>query len=305
MRVDVDLPASVRRDPTTNIVLGLATALLVFVFYLGGWEGVQGVFEWADESDDAVFWLAAPSLGFYLGWVLLLHGFHRYRLYNLIRNTPTTTVRAAPMGRVEVKGQVCPVSDEDLVQSPFRGTPCVAYECEIEEYREDDDGGHWATIHERRVAPSFLLRDDTGTLAVEAGEARWSFERDYRETFRESNRPEPIDAYVEAHLDEGGLLDPDVFGGEKQRFSEWTLEPGEDVYVLGAARPTAGSARSFPDEVDLMVRRDEATDTFLLSDASETAILGTTWWTGVSSLAAGVVLVPGCAAGLLELLGVV
>ncbi len=305
MRVDVDLPASVRRDPTTYIVLGLATALLVFVFYLGGREGVQGVFEWADESDDAVFWLAAPSLGFYLGWVLLLHGFHRYRLYNLIRNTPTTTVRAAPMGRVEVKGQVCPVSDEDLVKSPFRGTPCVAYECEIEEYREDDDGGHWTTIHERREAPPFLLRDDTGTLAVEAGEARWSFERDYRETFRESNRPEHITRYVETHVGDGGPLDLDFLGGEKQRFSEWTLEPGDDVYVLGAARPTPGSARSLPDGVDLMVRRDEATDRFLLSDASETAILGTTLWTSAVSLTLGVLMVPASMAGLLELLDVV
>lgn len=300
-----DVPGGLHRRPTTFIVLGLAAFLLAFVFYLGGWKGVHGVFEWADETDDAVFWLVGPSLGFFLGWILLLHGFHRYRLYNLIRNTPTTTVRAAPMGRVEVKGRVHPLSDEDLVQSPFRGEPCVAYECEIEEYHEDDDGGHWETIHERRLAPPFFLRDDTGVLVVEAEEATWSFERDYRETFQEADRPERITRYVEAHVGDGGPLDLDFLGGEKQRFTEWYLAPGDDVYVLGAARPASGSTVHLPDAVDLLVRRDEATDTFFLSDASEKEILRGQWWTGVLSLGSGMLLVPACGAGLLELLAVI
>lgn len=298
-----DVPGRLYRHPTTYIVLGLATFLLGFVFYLGGWEGVYGVFEWADEGDDAVFWLVAPSLGFYLGWILLLHGFHRYRLYNLIRNTPTTTVRAAPMGRVEIKGQVHPLSDDDLLRSPFREEPCVAYECEIEEYHEDDDGGHWETIHERREAPPFYLRDETGVLAVEAGDARWSFERDYRETYRETGRPEHLDRYVEAHVDESPL-DVDPLGGEKQRFTEWYLAPGDDAYVLGGARPASGSGVTLPGGVDLLVRRDEATDTFFLSDGSEEEILRGQWWRGVLSLGGGVLLVPTCGAVLLELLAV-
>jgi len=293
------------RDGVTYLVLVLASFLLGFVFYLGGWEGLYGVFAWVDESDDALAWLGFPVMGFYVGWLMLLHGFDRYRRYNLIRNTPTAAVRAVPMGRVEVKGRVHPLSDDELVAAPFTGVRCVVFECRVEEYHEDDDGGHWETIHRRREAPPFYLRDETGALAVEAHDATWSFEEDYRETFREDERPDRIARYVEEHAGEEGLLDVDWLGGEKQRFTERVLEPGDELYVLGAARPASDASVHLPHGVEAIVKRDRAADVFLLSDAPEAELLSTRWWTGLINLGGGMVLVPGCGAVLLNLLGVV
>lgn len=292
------------RSVTTYTVMGFATLLLAFVFYLGGREGVYSAFAWVGNVEDMTASLGFPVVGYYLGWLLILYGFDRYRHYTLIRNTPTSTVRAAPMGRVEVKGEVHPLSEEDLVTTPFREVRCVAFECEIEEYHEDDDGGgHWETIHERRVPPPFYLEDGTGALVVEAEDATWAFERDYRETYRLSSPPTHITNYVEDHVDES-VLDIDLLGEEDQRFTEWALEAGDEIYVLGGARPAADASVMLPDEVETVVRRDDATDTFFVSDASEKEILKSQWWTGLTALGLGIVAVPGCTVLLLEFLGV-
>lgn len=261
------------RDLWTYITLSFATLLLAFIFYLGGWSGIYELLKWAEDSDDWLGWLGFPTLFYYIGFVLLLAAFREWTLYTLIRNTPTSHARSAAAGRVEVKGKARPLGRDALLESPFQGTGCVMYECKIEELRSDGDDEHWVTIYKDRRSPGFYLEDDTGRVAVDPSDAEWGFEADYREKFQENDVPERIARFSQQHITESSLLDVDWMGGEWRRFTEWFLEPGESLYLLGRANPVSGSNRDrFPD-ADLLIQRDPATDSFYLSDSSEKTIL--------------------------------
>jgi hypothetical protein len=124
-------------------------------------------------------------------------GFHEYAEYSLIRNTPTSTLRALPMGRVEVQGTVLSGINEDFLESPFTRTSCVGYECRVQKYVHNDDGGNWQTKYSNRVTVPFVIEDETGRAAVASGDAEWALGNyDYRKRFDLDETPQPIHNFV-------------------------------------------------------------------------------------------------------------
>lgn len=291
----------------TYIILGFGSLVLSFIYFLGGWNGFYAVFSWADEFDDALLLVFGPAVLFLTGLVLLVLGFHEYGEYSLIRNTPTATVRSAPMGRVEVKGISEPLNSEQLLQSPFAREPCLAYECEVEEYESDDDGGHWTTVYTNRETRPFFLRDDTGKLVVEAQNAEWFLgDYDYRNKFLENQAPEHIRTFVEREIDSDRLLDFDLVTGDRLRFSENYISPERELYVLGAARPLDSYFDGDDDvgEADLLVGQDPNTGAFYLSNRSEQEIIDEKWWGILGLILGGSLLTPSAAVALCYVLGV-
>lgn len=292
-------------DVKTVIILSFGLLVLFFVFFLGGRSGFYAAVEWAGDLENALYLIGGPPFLFLLGLVLIVLGFHEFSEYNLIRNTPTSTTRSVPVGRVEVKGTVHPLPGEDPLEAPFTGKPCVAYECRIEEYHSDDDGGDWHTIYSNRMTPPVVLRDETGEIIVDSKEAEWNIgDWEYRKELNEDDVTDRIEAFVEETVSENDFLDIDLLGGERRRFSENRIHPGQDLYVLGAARPVDEHDSLEVNTTDLVIGRDEGTGLFYLSDQSEREIVSSKGWSILFLLVTGTILTPAAAVMLCYVLGI-
>ena len=84
------------------------------------------------------------------------------RRARLIEDTPTSRLRSAALGYVELEGEAVMMAGVPIV-APFTLTPCAWFRYCIEE-RVDDKGalGRWRTHTHGASDGLFALRDDTG-----------------------------------------------------------------------------------------------------------------------------------------------
>lgn len=95
----------------------------------------------------------------------LVYGFMALRRARLMTDTPTSKIRSAPQGYVELAGEA-DVLPEEPVASPLTSTPCVWYAYRVEK-RSRLKQREWETVDEETSAQRFLLRDPTGECIVE------------------------------------------------------------------------------------------------------------------------------------------
>lgn len=186
-----------------------------------------------------------------------------------IAETETTQLRDLAPGPVEVKGSASPAEDATALESPFSGAEALAVRVEVEE-RQD---GNWNTIFEDERAEPLLVDDGTGEVPVERPSAGGlDLEGTETEVGVDDEPPAAVRRYVE---NEPALEVPDrrsmgpVSVGERRRYTEGVLEPGDDVYVLGAARETAAGW----DRRDHVIDEPTASGDFVLSNKPESELI--------------------------------
>src|SRR4051812_43475617 len=81
-----------------------------------------------------------------------------------IMSTPTSPIRQAPGGLVEVKGRIVP-SEQGVLQTPFSGRHAVWARITVQERRQRGRSSYWATIINEVDARSFFVDDGSGELA--------------------------------------------------------------------------------------------------------------------------------------------
>lgn len=181
------------------------------------------------------------ALGSAGGGVAFFWGFSIWRKLRLIEDTPTAKVRSMPMGRVEVTGRA---EEKAELVAPISQRPCVYYRYKVEEERHNGKRTSWHTIESGdSSAWGFYLCDETGQVLVLPKGAQIELERDLfaREgglaaLFSES----PTTLNTERWRNRGFLSS--LLGGRNLRFSEWRIEAGDPVYVLGIAQERPGIA---------------------------------------------------------------
>src|SRR5512137_2712326 len=102
--------------------------------------------------------------GFIWGILSFAKGLSAFRLKRLIENTPTSKVRAAAVGLVEVCGVAVPSAGR--LSSPFSREDCVYYKYTVEEYRKQGKSHRWVKIRSDEERTMFYVEDDTGKLLV-------------------------------------------------------------------------------------------------------------------------------------------
>ncbi|MFC3958986.1 E3 ubiquitin ligase family protein [Halovivax cerinus] len=224
------------------------------------------------------------------GAVTMYRGYGERAEGGVIAETETTPIRDLTPGPVEVKGTVRPDEDAATVESPISKTDALAARIEVEE-RQD---GSWNTIFTDEWAEALLVDDGTGEVPVDLPSAD---ELDLRGTETEvgvdDEPPAAVRRYVEREPD---LELPDrrsmgpVTVGERRRYTEGVLEPGDDGYVLGAARETAAGW----DRADYAIDEPTGSGEFVLSNKPERELIEERTQGGFVSLAFG---------GLLTLVG--
>lgn len=114
------------------------------------------------DAFDYWFWvgpllLSVPAS---LAW-----GFARLRHSRTIHDLPTSKIRSAHQGHVELEG-VGRIIDIEI-HSPLSGTKCIWWRYQVEEKETDSEGKtRWRTVEEFISEEPFWIEDDTGRCKV-------------------------------------------------------------------------------------------------------------------------------------------
>jgi len=183
----------------------------------------------ADPSD-LWFWLLA--LGAAVGgggWF----AFRWLHIARMIEDTPTSRVRSAAQGYVEVAGRCRPL-DGARNLAPLTHRPCVWWHYRIQKRTSSGPPGKrrttWRTVNSGRSEQPFLLDDGTGECIVQPGGAEvLTAER----TTWYGDAPWPTQA--------PGL--GNRLGGAGYRYFEERIYEHEQVYALGQFRTHSAAGR--------------------------------------------------------------
>lgn len=163
------------------------------------------------------FGATAAALGFLY---LMLTRLQRARW---IEDTPTSRIRSAAQGLVELNGMLDAGGHEPLL-SPLGKKPCLWYRFRVEEHRgRSDRDSQWRTVEQGVSERSFLLRDPTGSCWINPLGA--DVHPKHRRRW-EGNQRWPAGASVSKGL-LGSLL------RKRYRYTEEWFLPEEPLYAIG------------------------------------------------------------------------
>lgn len=164
--------------------------------------------------------------------VTLRVGYRSLAHKRLIEDTPTTLLRSAAQGSIEVSG-IARLFDGERIFAPLTGRECCWYRYAIERRQRDDRGRTRWTRVESGVSPHlFMLDDGTGTCAVDPDGA--NVVPSVRNGWRGNSRIPP-----RLSAKPGGFM---RLYGHEYRYTEELLEIGKPLYALGFLRTHGGAA---------------------------------------------------------------
>jgi hypothetical protein len=215
-------------------------------------------------------WSAFSLLFVAVGVLTMKKGWASRSKSKRIEETETTPIRDLEPGTVEVKGTAQLAEGGEMLQAPFSRTDALATTVEVEEYHSNGEhGGSWDTEFEDQHMTSLVVDDGTGTVSVDLppdGELNLELTKE-----KVSPGDEPSDnvrrfLQNEPAVEEGtrGSFGPLNYG-DRRRYGEGVIEPGESVYVLGNARRVQGDWG----ERDYAIDEPTQSGDFVLSDKSE------------------------------------
>lgn len=184
------------------------------------------------QADPAEFWFGTAVVIFFAAVAAV--GFHRFlHRVRIIEDTPTSRVRSAAQGYVELVGRG-KLMDGPPIVAPLTGTVCTWYRYKIEEKVESRDsrGGRrtgWRTINSGASDSLFLLVDDTGACVIDPDGAEVT--------------PGAADVWYGNSPSWTGRP-PDrkprlLFAGQ-YRYTEERMHPGDPLYAIGMFRTEGG-----------------------------------------------------------------
>jgi hypothetical protein len=177
------------------------------------------------------FWalLAALSALTLLSLYFAFRNLHRARL---IEDTPTSRIRSAHQGYVELIGQAAMMQGEPIF-APLSGMPCCWWRFKIE--RKHDKG--WRVTRKGQSDSLFLLRDETGECIIDPDGAHVSASEKsvwYGPNARPSAGPDRGPGTQQKQTSLFGLHASftTTFGGN-YRYTEETIIAGDPLYAIG------------------------------------------------------------------------
>jgi hypothetical protein len=127
-------------------------------------------------------WLWA-TLGMIGGLVLFYRGFRILQRKRLILNIPTSKIRSASLGLVEVSGlAIGPYT----IPAPLTGKACYYYRSIGWELQKSGNNDEWKKVADESLHVPFYLDDGTGLLMVNPQGAETDLHRDFHQEYANS-----------------------------------------------------------------------------------------------------------------------
>jgi hypothetical protein len=201
---------------------------------------------------DGKFWFWA-LLTTTLSGAALYFAFRNLARARIIEDTPTSRIRSAHQGYVELTGTAAVMQGEPII-SPLTMTPCCWFRYKIE--RKRDKG--WSTVRSGASEGLFLLRDDTGVCIIdpEGAEVTATDKTVWYGNSPNPSLPPPSEAKKSASLQgiPGITLTLQSDLGSRYRYTEETIFPGDRLYTIGLFK-SFGEADHMAMREDLIKQR--------------------------------------------------
>jgi EF hand len=203
---------------------------------------INDISQWAINAPNKDFYIATGLLIFF-SIVGFIGSFSYLNQKRIMQDTPTSKIRSAAQGYVELKGNGHYLEGE-MIEAPLSGKNCIWYQFSVQEYRRtgrDKDGKSkwdWVTIDSGLSDEVFLIKDETGECIIDPDGA--SVITKVKESwYGRSRDPKNSDtpSNVLFRINIGGFS----FGRKKFRFEEQRIHSGEDLYSIGLFKTTGGA----------------------------------------------------------------
>jgi hypothetical protein len=186
------------------------------------------------------FWFIVAALAAaaaYSFW----YAFKAWAKNRVIEDTPTSRVRSAAQGYVEISGLGMPPPNSHN-KAPLTGKPCAWWRYKIEERRSAGRSRAWSTVQSDTSTEPFLVDDGTGQCLIDPRGAEvfpgasdiWYGPSEWPEV----RIPDGTGIF-------GRLVDTLV--RDRYRYTEHRLQAHEHVYAIGAFRCLGGVSVEDPD----------------------------------------------------------
>jgi len=199
----------------------------------GGVDGNVNPLALAVVSGRNDLWLYA-SLGVAVGTYLFYRGFRTLQKRRLILDTPSSKIRSASLGLVEVSGLAV---GPHTIPAPVTGLPCYFYRTIAWQLKQAGKNKEWQKVAEESMHVPFFLDDNTGKVLVDPNGAEMDIHRDFHQeysgAFFGSNDDVPANVlnFLTRHA---------VANDHKLRVDEYCIKPKNALFILGTLATNPG-----------------------------------------------------------------
>ncbi len=239
---------------------------------------MEALRHWVQTLHPLGFWtMVAVLLG--LGGAGLLQAFRRWRRLRLVEDLPTSRIRSAAQGYVELAGTARMLPGQPVV-APLSGKQCVWYAFKVERRRTTGSAANrrttWSTVRSGVSDETFAIQDDTGRCVIdpEGAEVYPSVEQVWEDSA-------PLSA-----LTAGSILGKP--GGDHYRYTERRIHDGDRMYALGEFRTLSGADQgTLKEDVAALLRQWKRSPEHFLKrfDANRDGEIDITEWEAVRAAA--------------------
>jgi hypothetical protein len=172
------------------------------------------------------------------GLYFFFYGFHLLARKRVLLNTPTSRIRSAALGLVEVNGRAI---GPHTMSAPITGKPCFLYRTVAWQLRAGKKQ-EWEKVADETLHLPFFIDDSTGKLLIEPLGADLDLHRDFREEYDASffasnffatgaEVPPRITVFLARH---------GITPGRRLRIEEHAIKPGDALFVAGTLAENPG-----------------------------------------------------------------
>ena len=178
-------------------------------------------------------WWIIAALAACAGLFLFYRGFRLLQRKRLILNTPTSKIRSASLGLVEVNGLA---AGPYTMNAPITGVPCFYYRTLAWELRKSGKSQEWHQVADESLHVPFYLDDNTGRLLVNPQAAEMDIHRDFHEEYGNSiffgnEMPPNVRSFLTRH---------GITGNHKIRIDEYCVKPKNFLFIVGTLAENPG-----------------------------------------------------------------
>jgi len=183
------------------------------------------------------------SLAIAGGLCFFFFGFRLLARKRLLLSTPTSKIRSAALGLVEINGMA---AGPYTMPAPITGKPCFLYHTTAWQQR-DGKKDEWDKVADETLHLPFFIDDLTGQLLVEPLGADLDLHRDFREEYAASffssnfSNPDDVPPRVSVFLSRHGIAP-----ARRLRIEEHSIKPADALFIAGTLTENPGvQVRSF------------------------------------------------------------
>jgi hypothetical protein len=230
--------------------------------------------------------VALAVIGALAGVYLFYRGFRLLQRKRLILNTPSSKIRSAAMGLVEINGLAL---GPYTLTAPITGVSCYYFHSTAWQWQQRGKNSQWVKVAEERLHVPFFLDDNTGRVLVDPQGAEMDIHRDFHDEFGTSLFSSTLEIPPSIS---GFLVRHGVSTDKKIKVEEYCIKPKNCLFILGTLAQNPGLSVSATPVLSLTAEQSaiafHAPNLSNLSPQTDVSVAGKALFSAFKSEPAGI-----------------